>query len=569
MRTLAVSLSWAILGLGVTLATPGLALPGNIALNKAYAPGSKIFESPQNAFDGDPSTSSGGGNDKTGGGAVAVDFGSAKSVLRLKVTFSDPNRPAQKYKIQVSDDGTTWTDFLRVWNPTAPTDERELPAGEHRYLRYVAMLDHAYAGDGESSWTLAPVGELEVFERGTGDAAGTPIVYATALDRTGWNATSTVGSAALAISNPDQGWFDPHGGGFYAPEDFLTHTSLNVGDWIQIDMGSPKTFNRIYFAHEHGIFENLDVLVSDDAASWGNPIASQSLVDNGGYRMPVSFPVQTKRYVKLVTRHAAGWWGARNLSFADTTGTSEDEAGDGVNLALHKPTAGSNVNADLLFDGDTETLVKAGIVVVDLGAVYPIGKIHLRTAPYNVGVWYTIETSDDGTAWALKQKVFNETLNEKIHDAVVFANYSARFLRFNFPKVSSGNSSDYHEWSEIEVFKRAAVNELPLDTSVPVIAAGGAVGGPAGGGGMSAGAGMLGAGGNVANGGSFLGDKPGSSGGSGSSAASPSGISPVGCSCRAATAPGGPRRVGAWASLLLLAAVGRRHRGNARKRVLC
>lgn len=433
-------------------------LPTNIALNKFSSTGTSIFSNPQNALDGNLATVSGGGSDRTGGGAIGIDFGAPKNLGRLKITFGNANRPAQKYKIQVSTDGKIWTDYLRVFNPITPVDDRELPPGVWQYARYVAMLDHADVSSGEASWTMADISEIEIFERESGESVAAPVSYPPALDRSNWKVTCSSGDAADAtISNPDQGWFDTHGGGFFGPPDLLIKKTPNAGDWFKIDLGSKQTFNQLYALGEHSDFEDFDLFVSDDDKTWGTAIATGSLVDLGGNRLPISFPTQTKQYIKIVRLESGdGWWGARNFSVHNTTGTTLIDSSDTVNIALHKTVISKKNDAALLVDGDDNTGTNPDTLTLDLGSIQKIAKINLKIAPLQTGLWFGIETSDDGIKWTLKQRSFLGTESKRVHSGVVFANYSARYLRFNFPIQDYNGKWVFVSFREIEVYKPRA-----------------------------------------------------------------------------------------------------------------
>ncbi len=430
----------------------------NIALGKVFEAGCRGYTNPKNAFDGNISTIAAGANDWEVG-ALAVDFGMPKDLLSIKITYSD-KYAYQQFKVQVSEDGIIWKDFLRVWNSTYPTDERPLPAGLHRFLRVQSLMTTADKCQGECSSTYVSISEIEIFERGPSDPVGKKIIYPEPIqDRKNWICTSSVGSCQDAISSTNQGWFGTQWttGVFVS---WLPKKIVGPGDWVMVDMGSAQSFNQIQFTKDHEIFLSYDLYVSDDGLTWGNPILSANRSDWSAVNPPINFAPQKKRYFKLVNRWTRdAWWGLANICVMNTAGSSLIDTGDDVNIAMKKSTIGSGIDATTLFDGDTATGIEAGIVQVDLGAVYPLRRINVKIAPTTHGTFYfLIESSDDGKIWTERQNVYNDLSGNFVHTQRVLPNYSARYLRFNFELMPLGNTNGFLKYNEIEVFQSKTID---------------------------------------------------------------------------------------------------------------
>ncbi|MFF9566141.1 discoidin domain-containing protein [Streptomyces sp. NPDC014685] len=87
---------------------------------------------PQNAFDGDPDTrwASAEGEDPQW---LSVDLGAPADITRVRLDWEDAY--AEAYRIEVSDDGTTWTRLAAETAGDGGTDEWSSLTGKGRYLR--------------------------------------------------------------------------------------------------------------------------------------------------------------------------------------------------------------------------------------------------------------------------------------------------------------------------------------------------------------------------------------------------------------------------------------------------
>ena len=420
----------------------------NIAMGKVDIEHCVGYKNPTQAFDGD-TTNHAEGKSESPRGALAVNLGSPKKLFKIILHFPDKSYIAQWYKVQGSADGKLWTDILRVFTPQYPQDARLLPNVTYQYVRVILPLAEPSPHGSDPNYATADVSEIELFERTQGDPEGdSPTQYPTPLARTGWKATINGNTdIALAITGEDQDWCDPHGGlGLITNGDYTYRNEFGAGDYIQIDMGAVQTFNQLWFQSEpkHPPFISFKLYASNDVAAWGETIFEGTLVSAGaGSNMPVNFPMQQKRYLKLVPTSPSldPWAHFDNISVLNTTGSTPIDTGDNVNIALHKSTEGSvATNASLLFDGDTKTVSDVNTAVIDLGSVYAIARMHLKFAYFtNWECFIPISTSNDGINWTLKQVYSATTIWSGggtvniMGDYVVFANYSCRYIKLDFP----------------------------------------------------------------------------------------------------------------------------------------
>ena len=439
---------WICAGLGF-LASQSHALSTNIAKGKGDVAHTVNYTEVNKAFDGDVSTKAMGA--PLLDGAIACDLGSKKNLLKIVLNF--PDAQSSWYKVQGSDDGAYWTDILRVFNPIFPQDERALPAVSYRYVRIVCPNHYPYVDGGDPQWTAPNINEIEIYERGAGDPAGdAPIVYPTPLNRTGWVLTNYMGvDLKDIISWTDQGLYDPHGGLSLGPQEHNFYNNDQNSSYT-IDMGSKQSFNQL---QTFGPIRDYAISVSDDGKAW-ETIARGGMIVLGDLNYaPINFPMQQKRYVKIAsTVGQKGHVELKSISLLNTTGASGIDTGDAVNLALHKPVKNDKGNEAVLVDGDTNTSVGVSLATVDLGQVYPLARLHIKFATLSGGIWIKISASDDGVTWTSRQHISTAHTVDHVLDLRVMANYSCRYLKFEFPIHNVGGPNFAPEIiAELEAYK--------------------------------------------------------------------------------------------------------------------
>ncbi|MFF2521122.1 discoidin domain-containing protein [Streptomyces liangshanensis] len=185
-------------------------------------------------------------------------------------------------------------------------------------------------------------------------------------------------------------------------------SSFDDNQWIQVDLGSSVSFNRVDLTWEQAYAKTYVVQVSADGETW----TDAKSVDNSAVPLPfqsgdaslqtVDFTSRTGRYVRINGGARATSWGNSlwTLSVIDT-------AAPGTDLALHKAVTassedGSNKAANAT-DGNSGSRWSSAYednqwIQVDLGSSVPFNRV--------VVVWeaaypktYTIQVSDDGKTW--------------------------------------------------------------------------------------------------------------------------------------------------------------------------
>lgn len=155
---------------------------GNLALNKTATSSSEASSSytASNITDGDYDTR--WASTSTDPSWVYVDLGSTKSITSMIIRWEAAY--ATQYKIQVSDDATTWTDIYTQYSGTGGTENISL-TGSGRYVRIYGMQRYnsswgysiydigVYGPDSASSASVSPT--VAVFDKYAVNQADMPI----------------------------------------------------------------------------------------------------------------------------------------------------------------------------------------------------------------------------------------------------------------------------------------------------------------------------------------------------------------------------------------------------------
>lgn len=177
---------------------------------------------------------------------IRVDLGARQSFDRVDLLWEQAY--AATYAVQVSDDDDTWTDVAHVDNTAVPLlfnrgdaslRTHDFAAATARFVRIACGLRQTSWGN--SLWSLAVTG------------SGNP---GTDLARHGRPTASS--------EEPD------HPAAHATDGDSGTRWSSRAEDhqWIQVDLGSRRTFDRVAVTWETAYPKTYVVQVSDDAQNW-------------------------------------------------------------------------------------------------------------------------------------------------------------------------------------------------------------------------------------------------------------------------------------------------------------
>ncbi|WP_328463454.1 discoidin domain-containing protein [Streptomyces sp. NBC_00448] len=201
---------------------------------------------PANVTDGDPNTrwASAAQDDVW----IEVDLGSSVAFDRVDLTWEQAY--AKSYVVQVSTDGSTWTDAKAVDNTAVPLPFNAGDASlqtedfDRRTARYVRLACATRAtGYGFSLWTLSVI-----------DSASPDTDLA--LHRTATASSTEDGSgngpAHATDGDPNTRW----------------SSAYQDGQWVQVDLGSAVPFDRVVVLWEAAYAKTYTIQTSDDGTTW-------------------------------------------------------------------------------------------------------------------------------------------------------------------------------------------------------------------------------------------------------------------------------------------------------------
>ncbi|WEK55047.1 MAG: discoidin domain-containing protein [Candidatus Cohnella colombiensis] len=278
---------------------------------------------------------------------------------------------------------------------------------------------------------------------GTGGGGGTE----TALDRTGWTATtSPVNSTpeALFDNNMSTRW--------------TSGKNQVPGQSIIMDMKAVKNFNKLVMdstGNNSDYARGYEIYVSNDGTSWGSPITTGT---GSAPIITVSFTAQNARYIKVVqTGVASNWWSIRELNVY--TSGSGGSGGGPTGASLDRTswvatTSPVNGTPEALFDGDMSTRWTSGkaqapgqSIILDMQAVKTFNKLVMDSTGNNndYARSYEVYVSNNGTSWG--SAVANGTGTAPII-TIELSVQNARYIKV----VQTGTVSNWWSIREFNVY---------------------------------------------------------------------------------------------------------------------
>lgn len=218
---------------------------------------------------------------------IQVDLGQRASIDRVELDWEGAY--GKGYRIQTSDDGSSWTTLSTVTNGDGGADVLDVD-GAGRYVRLLG--DARGTGYGYSLW------EFRVF----GEPAGGPVDPTDPTDPNGPTACLTdVTAGATATASSQQGDSTPA-----RAVDQNTSTRwgsvLNTttwtgqdDEWLQVDLGEANDVCGVSILWEGAYGKDYDVQVSTDGLTWAT--AAQARGQDGGTDV-VTFGTTSARYVR-------------------------------------------------------------------------------------------------------------------------------------------------------------------------------------------------------------------------------------------------------------------------------
>ncbi|MEU6241936.1 discoidin domain-containing protein [Streptomyces sp. NPDC047024] len=254
---------------------------------------------------------------------LRVDLGASATVTSVVLNWEAAY--GKDYKLQISDNGTSWTDLKSVTGSDGGTDTVDV-SGQGRYVRMLGV--HRATQWGYSLW------EFQVFGASGGSQAGCDTANA-AQGRTA--TTSSTESADF----PASAAFDGNN---------ATRWSSQASDpqWIRVDLGSVKDLCGVDLRWEAAYGKDFRIESSTDGQNWST-LKSVTGASGGNASYAVS---GSGRYVRVYGTARGTVYGYSLWEFAvhtGTTGTPPVEGGGdlGPNVIVVDP---STANLQQKFD---------------------------------------------------------------------------------------------------------------------------------------------------------------------------------------------------------------------------
>jgi aryl-phospho-beta-D-glucosidase BglC (GH1 family) len=260
-----------------------------------------------------------------------------------------------------------------------------------------------------------------------------------ALNRTNWSASASLNSSLASKVLDGE-----------AATNWNTSAAQVNGQWIEINMGVPQLFDRLYLdatGSNNDYPASYKVLVSNDQSNWTD-VASGSGVSGNTI---VRFAPQDAQYLRIVqTGSSANWWTIAEINvFLDpvlsragwtATASSTDSLGDNPNNAL---------------DGNPNTRWSSGAAQssgqwyqVDMGKSHSINSILMDAGPTTTGDYprgYYMQVSNDASNWTTVSS--GEVGNKRIIRFDI-TGQTARYFRI----MQTGSSTNWWSIAELVVF---------------------------------------------------------------------------------------------------------------------
>lgn len=419
----------------------------NLALNcNASASADNYGNTPEKAFDGRVAKDSRWAHEHGGvGDWLQADLGKVCKIDSVKIFWEGISLVKVGYKVQLSNDGSQWTDVATV--PIAEHEEtKELVFDEQQEARFVRVLCTEHTG-----YPSISIYELEVYGP---DPDEEPVEEDVNL---------ALGRFATASADNYGNTPDKAVDGQVGKNNRWAYEGGGVGDWLQVDLRQVCKINsvKIFWEGFGSIDVGYKVQLSNDGKQWTDA-ATVPISEHEATKTITFEEQQEARYVRILCTEHSGYpsvsiyelevYGPKpeplpgdyhldpaNFAFGKTMTVSGEEISKG------------NVAANMT-DGDLETRWAAADgsypqwAMIDLGKEEEISQID--TLFYGVeprAYLYTISTSTDGVTFTPCIDRSNNTESQWVKD-VVPEGTTARYLRYDFSGltgVSSGNASIY------------------------------------------------------------------------------------------------------------------------------
>ncbi|MFQ6147338.1 discoidin domain-containing protein [Streptomyces seoulensis] len=179
---------------------------------------------------------------------LQVDLGASASVTKVVLNWEAAY--GKDYKVQISPDGSNWTDLKSVTGGDGGTDSLDV-SGQGRYVRMYGV--HRATQYGYSLW------EFQVFGTAGGDTGGGSTGSCDSAD-------AAKGKPASASSTENAG--TPASAAFDGDTGTRWSSAAADPQWVQVDLGSVQNLCKVDLNWEAAYAKNFQIQTSSDGSSW-------------------------------------------------------------------------------------------------------------------------------------------------------------------------------------------------------------------------------------------------------------------------------------------------------------
>lgn len=256
-----------------------------------------------------------------------------------------------------------------------------------------------------------------------------------AVDRTGWTATASSGTASNALDGS-------------RTSRWTTNSNQTGAEWVQIDLGANTLFDRLSIDNSNNSGQyprNIDITTSTNGTTWSS-IANQAGADGV---TTARFAPQVARYVRVTqTGSAAALWSVGELNLFN-----DPMLFNGTHTATASSTATGSATANAL-DGNPGTMWQSGVAqapgqtfTIDLGRNVDMDKVLFDSGAAAANDYprtWDVFTSWDNTTWTHVASGYG---TNRVIQADFQGAKGGRYLRL----VSNGTSSQWWSIAEIAI----------------------------------------------------------------------------------------------------------------------
>ena len=415
---------------------------------------------------------------------LQVDFGSSKTVA--SVSFDQWSSRIKAFKIQVSEDGATWTNaFCGRIDSAAESGKRvsltavfpEAKTG--RYFRFYC----------DEAISFPVVYEMRVFDA-AGDAATSAEIADVTNDPVELAQGLPNGSYTASSSQSQQGpenAFDQYHDGAGNPWQATGSATVENPAWLKVDLGQVQTIARVDFAQYNNRIKDLRFQISNNGTDWSDAFCGkvENAADAGNLiQYTVVFPkAKTGRYFRFYSEESISNPAIFDMKVYDKAGsatTSEaitvleikdpdapNELAHGLGNSAYSASSESNgQEADKAFDDDLSSVwqVPSGKqpespqwLQVNFGKEVSLSRVDF-TQYNNRAKLFKFQVSNDGEKWT--DAFYGEVKSAaddggSISYQVVFPTTKGQYFRMLFEETAVNGVQTQPAIFDMKVYDKA------------------------------------------------------------------------------------------------------------------